>query len=83
MRDSLLKLYEKHEKNEGEPVDAETRRSLASQAAFFTSKLGPKIGNSTRTLSTFMSIPGKMHWVALERLLVHVKGMYLNVILHL
>ena len=50
---------------------------------FYTTKLGPKLGNATRALSVFMANPGKLHWDALGRLIGYMKGMDVKGILYI
>ena len=80
--DSPGKPHEYLGKNEGEPIDTEKYRSFVGQAMFFTTKLGPKLGNATRALSGFMANPGKLHWDALGRLIGYMKGMDVKGILY-
>ena len=44
-----------------EPVDIDQYRSFVGQLMFFTTKLYPKSGTSTRALSEFMSNPNETH----------------------
>ena len=80
--DSPGKPHEYLGKNEGEPIETEKYRSFVGQAMFFTTKLGPKLGNATRALSGFMANPGKLHWDALGRLIGYMKGMDVKGILY-
>ena len=69
-------------KHDGEPVEIEKYRSLVGQIMFFTTKLGLKLGNSTRALSGFMSNPNEAHWTALGRIVGYLKGRSFNGILY-
>ena len=80
--DSPGKPHEYLEKHEGDPIDIEMYRSFVGQVMFFTTKLGPKLGNATRALSGFMGNPGEVHWSALGRLIGYMKGMQLKGILY-
>jgi len=55
-------------KHDGEQVEIEKYRSLVGQIMFFTTKLGLKLGNSTRALSGFMSNPNELHCKALGQI---------------
>ncbi len=76
------KPHEYLSKNEEEAIDIDEYRSIVGQLMFFTTKLGPKLGNATRALSGFMSSPGKTHWAALGRVIGYVKGMKMKGILY-
>ena len=80
--DSPGKPHEYLEKHDGDPIDVEMYRSFVGQVMFFTTKLGPKIGNATRALSGFMSNPGEPHWTALGRLIGYMKGMKIKGLLY-
>ena len=61
-----------------EPVDIDQYRSFVGQLMFFTTKLYPKMGTSTRALSGFMSKPNETHWKALGRAIGYLKGVELK-----
>ena len=77
------KPHEYLSKNEGEAIDIDEYRSLVGQLMFFTTKLGPKLGNATRALSGFMSSPGATHWAALGRVIGYLKSMEMKGILYI
>ena len=55
------KPHDRLSKNEGEEIDVDDHSSFVGQLIIFTTKLGPKLGNATRALSSFMSSLGAMH----------------------
>ena len=63
-------------KHDGEQVEIEMYRSLGGQIMFFTTKLGLKLGNSTRALLGFMSNPNELHWKALGRIVGYLKKLF-------
>ena len=69
-------------KNEGEAIDIDDCRSFVGQLTFFTTKLGPKIGNATRELSGFMSSLGATHWHALGKAMDCMKRMEVKDVLY-
>ena len=73
----LAKSDEEHQ-----PENIDKYRSLVGQAMFITTKLCPKTGTATRSLSGFMANPNEMHWVALGRLIGYFKNMELKGILY-
>ena len=48
---------------------------------FFATKLGPKIGNTTRALSRVIPISVSMYWEALGRVIDYLKGVKVKGIL--
>jgi hypothetical protein len=56
-------------------MELDLYRSFVGQIMFYTTKLGPQLGNATSALSGFMGNPGEKHWNALGRLIGYMKGM--------
>ena len=63
---------------EGEPQDIDAYRSITGLAMFFGTKMGPKPSNAIRSISRFMSNPGKEHWKAIGRLIGYLKHAKFN-----
>ena len=80
--DSLGKPHDYLSKNEKDEIDIDECRSLVCQLMFFTTKIGPKLGNETRALSSFMESSGIMHCAALRRVIGCLKSIKVKGILH-
>ena len=63
---------------EGEPINIDAYRSITGLAMFFGTKMGPKPSNAIRSISRFMSNPGKDHWKAIGRLIGYLKHAKFN-----
>jgi hypothetical protein len=63
---------------EGDSVDINAYRSITGLAMFFGTKMGPKPSNAIRSISRFMSNPGKEHWKAIGRLIGYLKHAKFN-----
>uniref|UniRef100_A0A7S2RAE3 Reverse transcriptase Ty1/copia-type domain-containing protein n=1 Tax=Eucampia antarctica TaxID=49252 RepID=A0A7S2RAE3_9STRA len=63
------------DKHEGDPVIINKYRSFVGKITFFTTKLSPKTGSATRTLSGHMSSPDPLHWKLMDRLIGYLKVM--------
>ena len=61
-------------KNEGQTLNVEAYRTLVGTLMFYTTKVGLKQSNAVRNLSQHMENPGESHWVAMKRVVGHMKG---------
>jgi len=71
------------DKHEGDPVIINKYRSFVGKITFFTTKLSPKTGSATRTLSGHMSSPDPLHWKLMDRLIGYLKGINLKGLLYI